>query len=82
MVVDRIASDHKSNFESWARYQSAEIEASGHEVVLAKPMTYMNRSGDAVLDLVDKYDIPLSNLLVILDDFNLPFGKLQSQFLF
>ena len=48
-----------------------------HSVILVKPRTYMNRSGVAVAELIGEFNIPLSNLLVILDDFNLPFGKIR-----
>lgn len=46
-------------------------------VKLAKPMTYMNHSGESVRQLMDYYDIPLSNLLVIHDDLDTPFGILR-----
>lgn len=46
-------------------------------VKLATPLTYMNRSGESVRQLVDYYDIPLSQLLVIHDDLDTPFGMLR-----
>ena len=46
-------------------------------VKLAQPMTYMNRSGESVRQLLDYYRIPLSNLLVIHDDLDTPFGMLR-----
>ena len=49
----------------------------GARVKLAKPMTYMNRSGEAVRQLLDYYEIPLSNTLVIHDDLDTPFGVLR-----
>ncbi len=39
----------------------------------------MNGSGEAVVELAQQFKIPHSNLLVIFDDFNLPFGKLRSR---
>jgi PTH1 family peptidyl-tRNA hydrolase len=45
--------------------------------MLAKPQTFMNRSGAAVSELCGIFEIALSDLLVIVDDFNLPFGKLR-----
>lgn len=47
------------------------------KVLLQKPQTYMNVSGRAVRQAVDFYQLPLSDLLVICDDFNLPLGKLR-----
>jgi PTH1 family peptidyl-tRNA hydrolase len=46
-------------------------------VILAKPQTYMNDSGQAVAPLVNFYKIPIENLLVIHDDLDLPFGTLR-----
>ena len=47
------------------------------KVILVKPMTFMNESGRAVAPLVHFYKLPLSNLLVIHDDLDLPFGTLR-----
>lgn len=46
-------------------------------VALVKPMTYMNNSGLAVKEFVDRFHLPLSELLVISDDFHLPLGTLR-----
>ena len=50
---------------------------AGHDVVLAKPQTYMNLSGVSVVQLVKWYKVPLTELLVISDDLDLPFGQLR-----
>ena len=47
------------------------------KVVLVKPMTYMNESGRAVAPLLRYFKLPLSNLLVIHDDLDLPLGTLR-----
>jgi PTH1 family peptidyl-tRNA hydrolase len=47
------------------------------EILLAKPLTYMNRSGVAATHLQRKYDLRLEELLVVVDDVDLPFGKLR-----
>jgi PTH1 family peptidyl-tRNA hydrolase len=52
-------------------------EIEGEKLLLAKPMTFVNLSGKAVACLVQKHDIPLSNLLVIYDDLDLPLGKIR-----
>ena len=49
----------------------------GKKVVLVKPMTFMNESGRAVAPLLRFFKLPLSNLLVIHDDLDLPFGTLR-----
>lgn len=46
-------------------------------LLLVRPTTYMNQSGLAVLDLVHNYGLLLEDMLIILDDMDLPFGKLR-----
>ena len=50
---------------------------AGNEVILAKPFTYMNLSGIAVNNLMQKYKINLEDLIVIHDDLDLPLGKIR-----
>jgi len=52
-------------------------EVAGGELLLAKPQIFVNISGTVVGCLVRKYDVPLSNLLVIYDDLDLPLGKVR-----
>jgi PTH1 family peptidyl-tRNA hydrolase len=52
--------------------------AIGHsEVVLAKPLTFMNRSGLAVSELLSTLDIPPAQSVVVCDDCELPFGRIR-----
>jgi peptidyl-tRNA hydrolase, PTH1 family len=78
MVVDRLASE---NGITLGKVQSKAIigsgEIAGKRVILAKPQTYMNRSGDAVGPLAAYYQIPAENVLVIYDELDLPFGALR-----
>ncbi len=60
-----------------ARTGTGEVE--GSKVVLAKPQTYMNLSGQAVSRLVNKFNIKLSDLIVIYDDLDLPLGKVRTR---
>lgn len=46
----------------------------GQKVMLVKPMTYMNLSGDAVIQIMNYYDVDIDDLLVISDDLDLPVG--------
>ncbi|MDD4876733.1 MAG: aminoacyl-tRNA hydrolase [Dehalococcoidales bacterium] len=50
---------------------------AGSEVILARPQTYMNRSGESVGLLVNKFDINLDDLIVIHDELDLPLGKIR-----
>lgn len=47
------------------------------KVLIAQPLTYMNRSGEAVARLQQYYKIPLDHILVVFDDSALPFGKIR-----
>jgi PTH1 family peptidyl-tRNA hydrolase len=49
----------------------------GKELVLAKPRTFMNQSGEAVSYLMTRFRISLSDLLIIYDDLDLPLGKVR-----
>ena len=77
-VLDEIARRAGVRFdktEKKALTASAVIE--GRRVLLAKPQTFMNLSGEAVRGLVDFYRIDLAKLLVIYDDLDLPLGTLR-----
>ena len=50
---------------------------NGQKIILAKPQTYMNLSGQAVCGILKFYKIPKENLLVIHDDIDLPFGTIR-----
>lgn len=54
-----------------------EGEVSGIPVVLAKPFTFMNRSGNAVRTLKNKFNIDIGDIIVIHDDMDLPLGKIR-----
>lgn len=78
MAVDRLAEDcgvEIGRREGQALTASTEIE--GERVVLAKPQTYMNLSGMAVARLLEKHELPVSDLLVLVDDVDLPLGMLR-----
>ncbi|MBX3047589.1 MAG: aminoacyl-tRNA hydrolase [Anaerolineales bacterium] len=78
LAVDEMARQLETTF---SRMQSEALVASarhGEErLVLAKPRTYMNRSGSAVRGLLRFYKAPLEKLLVLYDDVDLPFGSLR-----
>lgn len=61
----------------WKKEKNAlttRCEINGHKVILAKPQTFMNNSGDAVSPLMAFYKIPLENLIVIHDDMDIKLG--------
>ncbi|MFD2216983.1 MULTISPECIES: aminoacyl-tRNA hydrolase [Metabacillus] len=50
---------------------------SGEKVILLKPLTYMNLSGECIRPLMDFYDMDVEDLVVIYDDLDLPVGKIR-----
>ena len=52
-------------------------ELASEKLLLAKPMNFINLSGEAVGCLVRRYDIAMSNLIVVCDDLDLPLGKVR-----
>jgi PTH1 family peptidyl-tRNA hydrolase len=79
MVLDRLAD--RAGWAGRGRTRDASSIAIGRfrglELVLAKPLTYMNESGLAVRKVLAREHAPLIDLLVVADDFALPFGKLR-----
>lgn len=78
MVIDRLAeqlSIELNQLVCHAWVGLTQIDES--QVVLAKPRTYMNRSGVSAQCLLRRYQLPASQMLVIVDDLALPLGKLR-----
>ncbi|MEO1263699.1 MAG: aminoacyl-tRNA hydrolase [Bacteroidota bacterium] len=76
-VVDFLAKEFDVPFKNDTLGDIAEFKHKSRTFVLLKPSTYMNRSGKAVRHWLTKKNIKKENLLVVLDDLNLPFGKLR-----
>jgi peptidyl-tRNA hydrolase, PTH1 family len=51
--------------------------AEGRKILFAKPLTYMNRSGEAVGEIIKYFNIPANQVLVIHDDLDLPFARIR-----
>lgn len=78
MAVDLFAKTHAISVNRAKSHAViGEGRVAGISVILAKPQTYMNNSGFAVGQLLRFYKIPLTNLLVIYDELDIPFGALR-----
>lgn len=79
MVVDRLAD--RAGWGGRGRNKDAAATVGGRyqgmDLLLVKPMTFMNDSGIAVRKVLARTRAPLSEMLVVVDDFALPFGKLR-----
>ncbi len=78
MLVDRVSSRLKTRF---LRLQSKALIASiifqERKIILAKPQTFMNLSGQSVQGLMHFYKLPLENMLIAHDDLDLPVGTIR-----
>ena len=78
MVVDSFVSKKRGKFaEEKADYVMAALRIQGEHLYFAKPQTFMNLSGRAVKALSTHLEIASNEVLVICDDFALPYGKLR-----
>lgn len=76
-VVDALAKDADVSFVDRRYGFVANMSVKGRQLVLLKPSTYMNLSGNAVRYWMQQEKIPLENVLIIVDDLALPFGALR-----
>ena len=78
LALDRLAEREKLRFNK-LRFKAwtAEWKLGEDKVLVMKPQTYMNLSGEAVREAVQFYKIPADHVLVIYDDVSLPVGKLR-----
>ncbi len=77
-VVDTLAASPRAErFQSRFQAQVAELNEDCGKLLLVKPETFMNLSGRCVRQIMDFYQVPLTDLLVVCDDINLPLGQLR-----
>ena len=74
MVLDRLAADRKLSWDYSEKWGAAWAKSG---VIFAKPATFMNRSGEPLSALANFYKIAPAEILVVLDDFALPLGRLR-----
>ncbi|PIR41116.1 MAG: aminoacyl-tRNA hydrolase [Candidatus Yanofskybacteria bacterium CG10_big_fil_rev_8_21_14_0_10_46_23] len=83
MAVEIIAKNHKINsFREDPKLQAqiAEIVTDKNKVILAKPMTYVNKTGEALKKIAQKFKIKPDHIIIIQDDLDIPFGKVKNSF--
>ena len=79
LAIDRIAEQCGVKVANrHCKAVTARAIVEGQPVLLAKPETYMNRSGDSVRELLERYEAdPAKDLIVLYDDLALPFGSIR-----
>ena len=75
MVVDRLAADLGVSWEKSSKAEAA-IAKSG-DLILVKPLAFMNRSGFPLVSVAQFYKIEPADMLIVFDDFALPLGRLR-----
>lgn len=81
-VIDELIKNHNLQPATYSRKFKSLISENilaGQKIILAKPKTFMNNSGQAVKILADYYKIKPENILVVHDDIDLPLGKIRVQ---
>jgi len=76
-IIDAMAEEKDLTFEDKRYGAVTTYKFKGRQFILLKPNTYVNLSGKAVNYWLQKEKIPLSNLLIVVDDLALPFGTLR-----
>ncbi len=79
MLVERLVQELKADWANERKFVARIAKANyyGKKVVLCEPQTFMNLSGEAVGALVKYYQFQLGNILVIVDDADLPLGEIR-----
>jgi len=75
-AVEALAQRHGES--GWrSKFQARFLDAASLDAVLLLPQTFVNDSGDSVALCASFFHLPISNILVVCDDINLPFGRLR-----
>jgi PTH1 family peptidyl-tRNA hydrolase len=77
MVLEMLAREASGSWSTHMLSQTCQVEIESCQVLLAKPSTYMNHSGKAVHALLSTLQRNAHDLLLIVDDLNLPFGRIR-----
>lgn len=79
MVLDKIALDNGLDFKEEKKLKGliTKFRINGDDVILLKPTTFMNLSGEAVIAVINYYKIDLKDVLIIYDDLSLELGRLR-----
>lgn len=78
IVGEALCAKYKAQIKpSKSKYYFAEFKIKGRQVGVIFPTTYMNNSGLAVKEIMEKNSIPIDNMLAIIDEYNFPVGKIH-----
>jgi peptidyl-tRNA hydrolase, PTH1 family len=77
MVLEMLARETSGHWSPYLLSRTCRVEIGGHRILLVEPLTYMNQSGRAVFILLSALRRSAQDLLLVVDDLNLPFGRIR-----
>ena len=78
LVLDKIAEEKKLTYNKKKfNAQTASCSICNSKILLTKPLSYMNLSGDVIRDIVLYYKININNIIIVHDDLDIEFGKIK-----
>ena len=79
LLVEKLAAQWKADWTNERKFKArmAKSDQQGKRVLLCEPQTFMNLSGETVGDVAGFYQLPLPQLIVAVDDADLPFGEIR-----
>jgi PTH1 family peptidyl-tRNA hydrolase len=79
LLVEKLATSWRAEWKNERKFDArlARAERHGRRVLLCQPQTFMNASGEAVGRVTNFYQLPLKQLLVVVDDADLPLGEIR-----
>jgi peptidyl-tRNA hydrolase, PTH1 family len=79
LLVEKLAAHWKDDWANERKFKAriAKAERDGKKVLLCEPQTFMNLSGETVGSLKDFYQLPLKQILIAVDDADLPLGEIR-----
>ena|SRR5690554_2567757 len=79
MFLDELKNDLNLEFSLNKQLKSliAFANINGEKIIFAKPQTFMNLSGEAVLSIVNYYKLEIEDIVIVYDDLDLPTGKIR-----
>lgn len=79
MTLDRFAKKHNLDFKLESKFKGliSKVDLDGNKALLLKPVTYMNLSGDSIIEVMNFYKISILDILVICDDLDSPLGRVR-----
>jgi peptidyl-tRNA hydrolase, PTH1 family len=77
MVLETLAREASGHWSPYLLSRTCRVEIGGRRILLVEPLTYMNQSGRAVFILLSALRRSTQDLLLVVDDLNLPFGRIR-----